>query len=89
MANSVQERLSSHRPSVSWLSCRQKWAALPERCVESVIHTKHKRATCDTLTQVAYIDTEGTFRPERIQAIADRFGVGASDTLLYLDLELS
>jgi RecA/RadA recombinase len=26
--------------------------------------------------QVAYIDTEGTFRPERIQAIADRFGVG-------------
>jgi meiotic recombination protein DMC1 len=32
--------------------------------------------------QVAYIDTEGTFRPERIQAIADRFGVGESDHLL-------
>lgn len=29
------------------------------------------------MIKVAYIDTEGTFRPERIQAIADRFGVGA------------
>lgn len=26
--------------------------------------------------QVAYIDTEGTFRPERIQAIAERFEIG-------------
>ena len=25
-------------------------------------------------TQVAYIDTEGTFRPDRIRSIADRFG---------------
>lgn len=25
--------------------------------------------------KVAYIDTEGTFRPDRVQAIAERFGV--------------
>ncbi len=25
--------------------------------------------------KVAYIDTEGTFRPDRLKAIADRFGV--------------
>lgn len=27
--------------------------------------------------KVAYIDTEGTFRPDRIKAIAERFGVDA------------
>ncbi|KAJ9126972.1 hypothetical protein QFC24_001203 [Naganishia onofrii] len=27
--------------------------------------------------KVAYIDTEGTFRPDRVKAIADRFGVDA------------
>lgn len=27
------------------------------------------------LFQVAYIDTEGTFRPERIKPIAERFGL--------------
>ena len=26
------------------------------------------------MDQVAYIDTEGTFRPDRIRSIADRFG---------------
>lgn len=26
--------------------------------------------------KVIYLDTEGNFRPERIQAIADRFGLG-------------
>ena len=26
------------------------------------------------VSQVAYIDTEGTFRPDRIRSIADRFG---------------
>ncbi|KAL7005450.1 Meiotic recombination protein dmc1 [Cystobasidiomycetes sp. EMM_F5] len=31
--------------------------------------------------KVAYIDTEGTFRPERIQAIADRFGVDGQAAL--------
>ena len=36
--------------------------------------------------QVAYIDTEGTFRPDRIRAIADRFGVDgdmALENILY------
>lgn len=31
--------------------------------------------------KVAYIDTEGTFRPDRIRAIADRFGVDGSTAL--------
>ncbi|TFK56689.1 Rad51-domain-containing protein, partial [Heliocybe sulcata] len=36
--------------------------------------------------KVAYIDTEGTFRPDRIKAIADRFGVNgdmALENILY------
>lgn len=36
--------------------------------------------------QVAYIDTEGTFRPDRIKAIADRFGIdgdAALENILY------
>ncbi|KAF7784057.1 hypothetical protein Agabi119p4_222 [Agaricus bisporus var. burnettii] len=36
--------------------------------------------------KVAYIDTEGTFRPDRIKAIADRFGVDgavALENILY------
>ncbi|KAJ4485888.1 RecA protein [Lentinula aciculospora] len=36
--------------------------------------------------KVAYIDTEGTFRPDRIKAIADRFGVDGSmalENILY------
>nr|BAA89533.1 LIM15/DMC1 homolog [Coprinopsis cinerea] len=36
--------------------------------------------------KVAYIDTEGTFRPDRIRAIADRFGVDgtmALENILY------
>eukprot|EP01044_Picomonas_judraskeda_P027306 COSAG03_NODE_8626_length_786_cov_2.315866_2_plen_82_part_01 len=28
-----------------------------------------------------YIDTEGTFRPERLVAIAERFGVSSEDVL--------
>jgi meiotic recombination protein DMC1 len=35
---------------------------------------------------VAYIDTEGTFRPDRIRSIADRFGVNgdmALENVLY------
>lgn len=31
--------------------------------------------------KVAYIDTEGTFRPDRIRAIAERFGVDANAAL--------
>ncbi|KAL5639416.1 hypothetical protein ACGC1H_006805 [Rhizoctonia solani] len=31
--------------------------------------------------KVTYIDTEGTFRPDRIRAIADRFGVDPDQTL--------
>jgi meiotic recombination protein DMC1 len=31
--------------------------------------------------KVAYIDTEGTFRPERIQQIAERFGVDPDQAL--------
>lgn len=34
-----------------------------------------------TLQQVAYIDTEGTFRPDRIRAIAERFNVDADAAL--------
>ncbi|ETO11417.1 DNA repair protein RAD51 [Reticulomyxa filosa] len=44
--------------------------------------------TCQTPASVGggegcalYIDTEGTFRPERIAQICDRFGLDASDTL--------
>ncbi|KAF7292723.1 RecA family ATPase [Mycena indigotica] len=36
--------------------------------------------------KVAYIDTEGTFRPDRIKAIADRFGVDSTmalENILY------
>ena len=36
--------------------------------------------------KAAYIDTEGTFRPERIKAIAERFNLdpeGKSFSLLY------
>jgi len=36
--------------------------------------------------KVAYIDTEGTFRPDRIRAIADRFGIdndAALENILY------
>ena len=28
-----------------------------------------------------YIDTEGTFRPERLLAVADRYGLSATDVL--------
>ncbi|WVF67816.1 meiotic recombinase Dmc1 [Kwoniella sp. CBS 6097] len=31
--------------------------------------------------KVAYIDTEGTFRPDRVRAIADRFGVDSAEAL--------
>ena len=31
--------------------------------------------------QAIYIDTEGTFRPERLQAIAERFGMDPSVAL--------
>ncbi|WVW80667.1 meiotic recombinase Dmc1 [Kwoniella bestiolae CBS 10118] len=31
--------------------------------------------------KVAYIDTEGTFRPDRVKAVADRFGVDAAMAL--------
>ena len=36
--------------------------------------------------KVAYIDTEGTFRPDRIKSIAERFGVDGSmalENILY------
>lgn len=31
--------------------------------------------------KVCYIDTENTFRPERIKAIAERFGLDPADVL--------
>ena len=31
--------------------------------------------------QVVYMDTEGNFRPERIEAIAERFGLNPNETL--------
>jgi meiotic recombination protein DMC1 len=31
--------------------------------------------------KVAYIDTEGTFRPEKIQTIAERFGLDPESVL--------
>lgn len=37
--------------------------------------------TDQVLVQVAYIDTEGTFRPDRIRAIAERFNVDADAAL--------
>ena len=39
-----------------------------------------------TILKVAYIDTEGTFRPDRIRSIAERFGVDGSmalENILY------
>jgi len=36
--------------------------------------------------KVAYIDTEGTFRPDRIRSVADRYGVNgdmALENILY------
>ena len=43
------------------------------------------RLSCERL-KVAYVDTEGTFRPDRIRSIADRFGVNgdmALENILY------
>ncbi|PPQ67193.1 hypothetical protein CVT25_005794 [Psilocybe cyanescens] len=40
----------------------------------------------DKFDKVAYIDTEGTFRPDRVRSIADRFGVDgnmALENILY------
>jgi RecA/RadA recombinase len=34
--------------------------------------------------KVAYIDTEGTFRAERIEAISARFGVDANAVLVHI-----
>lgn len=34
-------------------------------------------------SQVIYLDTEGNFRPERIESIAERFGLDPGDA--YLD----
>lgn len=31
--------------------------------------------------QVVYMDTEGNFRPERVEAIAERFGLDPTETL--------
>jgi len=42
--------------------------------------------TLISLWKVAYVDTEGTFRPDRIRAIAERFGVDgdmALENILY------
>jgi hypothetical protein len=33
-----------------------------------------------------YLDTEGNFRPERIESIAERFGLGDIITLTFLTL---
>ncbi|KAJ9105606.1 hypothetical protein QFC20_004286 [Naganishia adeliensis] len=35
--------------------------------------------------KVAYIDTEGTFRPDRVKAIAERFGVDAKTVAEFVD----
>lgn len=45
-----------------------------------------QHVACVYIWQVAYIDTEGTFRPDRIRSIADRFGVNgdmALENVLY------
>lgn len=36
--------------------------------------------------KAAYIDTEGTFRPDRIKAIAERFGMADPEGLLCADV---
>tara|TARA_R110002050_G_scaffold14642_2_gene45996 strand:+ start:1018 stop:1188 length:171 start_codon:yes stop_codon:yes gene_type:complete len=38
--------------------------------------------------KVAYIDTEGTFRPERIGPIAERFGINPGEQFTSLLLKL-
>ena len=45
-------------------------AAGKARAIANLAHT----LTYSVPRQVAYIDTEGTFRPDRIRSIADRFG---------------
>lgn len=54
----------------------------------SIISTLSRPSDCELCSsnQVAYIDTEGTFRPDRIRAIAERFGVNgdmALENILY------
>lgn len=52
------------------------------KCTSSI-----RLSTLQNVTiEVAYIDTEGTFRPDRIRAIAERFGVNgdmALENILY------
>ena len=58
----------SHRPDVSSTAC------LIEQDLAALINL----LVC---LQVAYIDTEGTFRPERIKAIAARYGLDGEAVL--------
>ena len=57
-------------------------AAGKARAIAILAHT----LTYSVPRQVAYIDTEGTFRPDRIRSIAERFGVNgdmALENILY------
>ena len=46
-------------------------------CVTAQLPTDHRGGN----GRVAYIDTEGTFRPQRVMEIAERFGVDAEAVL--------
>jgi len=50
-------------------------------CLTLCVTTQMPRADGGGEGKVAYIDTEGTFRPERIKAIAERFGLDADSVL--------
>lgn len=50
------------------------------------MRVEHATECAHVAIEVAYIDTEGTFRPDRIRAIAERFGVNgdmALENILY------
>lgn len=69
--------------SVTWSVRRppQLWACWPlSTMLTTRNHVPRKHRRC-LPRQVVYIDTEGTFRPERIRQIAESKGVSPSDAM--------
>ena len=59
-------------------------AAAVLNCVEIALHAlsiSHVRTLAQIPALQLYIDTEGTFRPERLVEIAGRFGMSETDVL--------
>lgn len=76
LVSTEQVKLNWHIHSVCKYSYRLKKAAPIAKQVNlSIVHLLSLRPTFFFFVYKAYIDTEGTFRPDRISAIADRYGV--------------